>query len=94
MKYRTVRLGAVTVRFNSYWADRNGTHIQPVDKSQVDVLCIYCPDNDACYSIRPADHVGSVSLRITPSRNNQTVGVFVASKFQLMPADRFTRAES
>ena len=71
VKYRSARGGAVTVKFRSTWADRNGTHTTPLDKDAIDTVCIYCPETDECYYVRPAAHGASVTLRITPSRNGQ-----------------------
>ena len=85
VKYRSERQGAVSVRFRSVWADRHGTHTRPSDKSQVDVLCIYCPETDACYYVRPDDHLRSVTLRVTPSRNGQVHNVHAADRFRRFP---------
>ena len=86
VKYRSTRAGAVTVRFRSTWADRRGTHTVPLDKGEVDVVCIYCPESDACYYLRPQDHGQSVTLRVVPSRNGQQHGVLFASAFRSFPA--------
>ena len=85
VKYRSASTGSLEVRFTSIWSDRHGIHKVPVDKSAIDVLCIYCPDTDQCYYVDPDAHRVSVRLRITPSRNNQTVGVLPADRFRRMP---------
>ncbi len=82
VKYRAARQGAVTVHFRSIWNDRQGTHTKPTDKSTIDVLCIYCPETDACYYVRPVAHRASVTLRITPSKNGQRSGVLDAVEFR------------
>jgi hypothetical protein len=82
VKYRVLRRGAVVVEFASSWADRHGTHRVPMDKSEVDVVCVYCPDVDACFYVRPQEHSTSVTLRVTPSRNGQVIGVLPASQFR------------
>jgi hypothetical protein len=82
VKYRTARAGAITVHFRSVWNDRQGTHTRPTDKSAIDVVCIYCPETDACYYIRPSAHRASVTLRIAPSRNGQRNGVIDALAFR------------
>jgi hypothetical protein len=82
VKYRSARAGAIKVQFRSMWADRNGTHTTPTDKSAIDVICVYCPDTDDCYYVRPTDHAGSVTLRISPSKNNQQAGVLDANGFR------------
>ena len=28
------------------WADRNGTHMTPMDKGAIDTVCIYYPETD------------------------------------------------
>lgn len=85
VKYRSVRSGAISVEFRSVWADRHGTHMKPSDKSEVDVICIYCPDTDECYYVRPSDYRQSVSLRVTPARNGQVTGVLLAADFRVFP---------
>ena len=85
VKYRSARAGAVTVKFRSMWADRNGTHPTPMDKGAIDAVCIYCPETDQCYYIRPDAHGASVTLRITPSRNGQHAGVLQADAFRDLP---------
>lgn len=87
VKYRTARTGSISVHFRSVWADRHGTHIKQADKSEVDVTCIYCPETDACYYLRPADFGQSVTLRVTPSRNGQLSRVLQAERFRSFPTD-------
>ena len=82
VKYRTARGGAVTVKFRSTWADRNGTHTKPTDKNAIDTVCIYCPDSDERYYVHPAAHDASVTLRISPSKNGQLSGVLNAAAFR------------
>lgn len=86
VKYRSsARLGTVSVQFRSVWADRHGTHMKPSDKAEVDVLCIYCPETDSCYYLRPQDHGKSVTLRVAPSKNGQERGVMLAADFRRFP---------
>jgi hypothetical protein len=85
VKYRSARAGAVIVKFRSTWADRTGTHMTPLDKDAIDIMCIYCPDTDECYYIRPDTHGASVTLRIRPSKNNQQAGVLDAAAFRDLP---------
>jgi hypothetical protein len=92
VKYRSARTGSISVQFRSVWADRNGTHMNPSDKSEVDVVCIYCPETDECYYLRPADHRQSVSLRVTPSKNGQQRGVLPAEMYRDIPAEGTARS--
>ncbi len=85
VKYRSVRNGTVSVAFKSNWNDRHGTHERRMDKAAIDIVCIYCPDTDECYYLRPADHRHTVALRVSPTKNGQRVGVLDASRFRLIP---------
>ena len=67
------------------WADRHGTHVKPSDKAEVDVLCIYCPETDACYYLRPSDYRQSVTLRVMPAKNGQERNVLQADAFRAFP---------
>jgi hypothetical protein len=86
VKYRSARKGSVTVMFRSSWADRNGTHVTQLDKSAIDAVCIYCPETDECYYVRPDAHGASVTLRIAPSKNGQQAGVLDAAAFRALPS--------
>ncbi|MHC9295791.1 group I intron-associated PD-(D/E)XK endonuclease [Mycobacterium sp. LTG2003] len=86
VKYRSARAGAITVKFASTWADRNGTHISLIDRESIDLVCIYCPETDECYYVRPASHGYSVTLRIAPSKNGQRRGVLDAAAFRVLPS--------
>jgi hypothetical protein len=54
----------------------------PMDKGTIDIVCIYCPETDECYYVRPDAHGTSVTLRIVPSRNGQQAGVLDAAAFR------------
>jgi len=77
--------GRVIVGFSSKWTDRHGVHAKAMDKEEVDLVCIYCPDTDECYYVRPSDFRGSVSLRVTPALNRQQMGVLPATDFRELP---------
>ena len=85
VKYRAVTGGRVIVGFSSKWTDRHGVHAKAMDKEEVDLVCIYCPDTDECYYVRPSDFRGSVSLRVTPALNRQQMGVLPATDFRELP---------
>ncbi len=86
VKYRALdRFGKVGVKFSTSWADRHGTHTSPIDKDEVDLYCIYCPDTDECYYLRPADFGSNASLRVRTPKNGQTKGVHFAAEFRRAP---------
>lgn len=88
VKYRSSRAGAIKVQFRSTLVDRNGTHVTPMDKDAIDTICIYCPETDECYYVRPDEHGTSVTLRVEPSKNCQQAGVLHASAFRELPRSR------
>lgn len=85
VKYRTASAGKLYVKFSSVWSDRHGTHIQPIEKSAIDVVCVYCPDTDLCYYLDPGDFRAGVTLRVTAARNGQKRGVRDARGFLDFP---------
>jgi hypothetical protein len=85
VKYRAAVNGCIYVPFKSSWADRHGVHTLKMDKSSVDVVCVYCPDTRRCYYIDPRRFPGSVSLRLAPARNGQSKRVFYAEQFTEIP---------
>jgi hypothetical protein len=70
VKYRAVNnAGVIAVPFKTSWADKNGTHEQYINKNEIDIFCVYCPDTDECYYFRPKDFRKGVNLRINPPKN-------------------------
>jgi hypothetical protein len=86
VKYRAVdRLGKIEVKFSTCWADKNGTHTVPVDKSEIDIYCIYCPDTDECYYLEPGQFGANASLRVEAPKNGQRKGINFAADFRRAP---------
>ncbi len=86
VKYRSLdRFGKVDAKFSTSWTDKNGTHMSPIDKDEVDIYCIYCPDTDECYYLRPLDFGSNVSLRVETPKNGQAKGINFASDFRRVP---------
>ncbi|WP_041070289.1 group I intron-associated PD-(D/E)XK endonuclease [Thiolapillus brandeum] len=86
VKYKSVdRTGSMTVHFRSSWTDKNGTHMRQVDKDEVDLYCIYCPDTDECYYLDPKNYNRSVTLRVEAPKNNQARNVKLARDFRRVP---------
>ena len=85
VKYRRAVNGSVQIRLENWWADRNGSHSKPIDKSQVDVFCVYCPDTDKCYYFKPEIAKTYFSLRIETPKNNQSKNINFAEDFARVP---------
>ena len=54
VKYRSAIGGKLHINFRSVWSDQHGIHTIPIDKTQVDLYCIYCPETDQCYYFNPS----------------------------------------
>ena len=47
IKYRKLdETGKLNIKFSTCWTDKYGTHTVPINKDEVDLFCIYCPDTD------------------------------------------------
>jgi hypothetical protein len=85
VKYRKAVKGALLVNLINWWSDKNGCHGKQVDKAQVDVFCVYCPDTDKCYYFSAVEVNVSVSLRIDTPKNNQSKNVRFADDYTGVP---------
>jgi hypothetical protein len=86
VKYKSLdKTGALTVHFRSSWADRHGTQMRQVDKGEIDLYCVYCPDTDDCYYFDPKRFNRSVTLRVKASKNNQSCNIKLAADFRRVP---------
>lgn len=85
VKYRTATSGKIAVMFKSTWSDKNGVHSLPVDKTEIDLYAVYCPDTDLCYYFNPSDYKTGITLRIDPPKNNQKAGVNMAENYTRVP---------
>ena len=86
VKYRALgKNGALDVKFATCWADRHGNHSVPIDKKEVDLYCIYCPDTGECYYLEPRKFGSTVTLRVKSPKNCQAKLVNFASAFRRAP---------
>lgn len=85
VKYRQAVNGSIQIRMINWWADKNGSHGKQIDKEQVDVFCVYCPDTDKCYYFKPENVNGYFSIRIDAAKNNQSKKVNFADDFIGVP---------
>jgi len=81
VKYRKASEGTVDIQFKSVYSDSRGSHSEFTDKSCIDLMAIYCPDTQKVYYINPSNFNLAVSLRISPTKNNQTKGILFADSY-------------
>jgi PD-(D/E)XK nuclease superfamily protein len=86
VKYRAARDGVISVPLSTCWADRHGVHTVPIDRDEVDLFCIYCPDTDRCYYVDTRTCPPTVRLRIGEPRNAQRKGIRWARDHEDLPA--------
>ncbi len=85
VKYRRAVNGAIQIKVINWWADKNGSHGKQIDKSQIDVFCVYCPDTDKCYYFKPENVGKCFTIRIATPKNNQAKGVNFAEDYTETP---------
>ena len=77
--------GKIDVKFSTCWTDRSGTHTVPVDKTGIDLFCVYCPDTDECYYLKPGEFGSNATLRVEAPKNRQAKLVKFASDYRRVP---------
>ncbi|WP_367281883.1 group I intron-associated PD-(D/E)XK endonuclease [Tunicatimonas pelagia] len=77
--------GTISVRFQSSWSDRNGTHIVDWKKDSLDLVAVYCPETDVCYYFDHTQFGKTITLRVETSKNNQARGINRADDYLRVP---------
>lgn len=85
VKARSVLNNSIRLSFRSSWADKYGTHTKYVDKSQIDLYCIYCLDNDKCYYLDPRRFKKNVHLRFGSIKSRVYKNMHMADQFLNIP---------
>ena len=81
VKYRAAVKGKVTVPFRTSYSDSKGVHTKKVNKDFIDIVAIYCPNTNKVYYCNPKEFGEGITLRVEPSKNNQSKGVFFAENY-------------
>ncbi|MGE7883435.1 group I intron-associated PD-(D/E)XK endonuclease [Bacillus sp. NPDC094077] len=77
--------GILEVRFRSSYSTANGVITKEVNKGEIDVYCIYCPQTDLCYYFDPKSFNKSASLRVDSPKNLQEKKVNSANDYREIP---------
>ncbi|MBT2754544.1 hypothetical protein J7E71_01120 [Mesobacillus foraminis] len=86
VKYRELnRKGFLEVRFRSSYSTSHGIVTKMVDKKEIDIYCIYCPQTDECYYFDPKIFHHSINLRVEAPKNNQLQNVKYARDYREVP---------
>ncbi|MGE6515339.1 group I intron-associated PD-(D/E)XK endonuclease [Lysinibacillus sphaericus] len=72
VKYREVSSKEILeIRFRSVYSNTKGIVSTDVNKDEIDVYCVYCPNTDECYYCNPKKlHNKSLNLRVEIPKNN------------------------
>ena len=86
VKYRSLsEKGTLDISLKQAWIDRQGTHSKEVNKEEIDLFAVYCPETNECYYFTPTAVNVYVSLRINNSKNNQQRNVKLAADYRRVP---------
>ena len=86
VKYRELTSrGLLEIRFRSSYCNTKGIVTSVVDKNEIDVYCVYCPQTDECYYFDPKRFDKSLSLRVEAPRNSQVHNVKFAKDYREVP---------
>ena len=77
--------GILEVRFRSSYSTASGVATKEVNKEEIDVYCVYCPQTDCCYYFNPKLFSKSISLRVDSPKNKQEKKVNFASDYREIP---------
>ncbi len=85
VKYVTAKNGVIKADFRSRWSDSHGAYVKAPDKSEVDLYCIYCPETNRCYYVRPEEIGKGITLRLE-SPKIKAKNIRIAHDYQNIPA--------
>lgn len=86
VKYRSLnRRGALEVVFRNTYCNSQGIVKKEVDKANIDVYALYCPETDKVYYFDPKNHNKSITLRVDMPRNRQNLNINFAENFRRVP---------
>lgn len=86
VKYRSVNSkGFLFVRFSSSYSTSKGCREKPVDKKEIDLYSVFCPDTDKCYYFDPKKFKSTVNIRINKTLNNQSEKINFAEDYLMIP---------
>ncbi|MCT4784722.1 group I intron-associated PD-(D/E)XK endonuclease [Exiguobacterium aestuarii] len=86
VKYRELNTnGVLNVRFRSSYSTASGVQTRFINKDEIDVYCVYCPQTDTCYYFEPNLFEKSISLRVKTPKNNQKQNILFADDYREVP---------
>lgn len=79
--------GCLSMRARSSYITKGKAVSVPIDKNAIDVLAIYCIDNDTCYYLNPNEFNKALYLRVDdPVNATPSSKIKLASNYQQFPS--------
>jgi len=95
VRYRTLgRFGSLNVSLRRSWCDSHGVHTERLPLDEIDLICVYCPETDACYYFNPVGMTETVYLRLRPARNGRKAGLHFAEDYRFVPPCRLAGSDN
>ena len=86
VKYRNLNIkGVLEIPFRNSYSTSKGVTTKAINKQEIDLFAVYCPQTDACYYFDPSLFNKFVALRVETSRNAQQKGIHFAANFRKVP---------
>ncbi|MEO0790083.1 MAG: group I intron-associated PD-(D/E)XK endonuclease [Bacteroidota bacterium] len=86
VKYRQVnKKGNLEIIFRNTYSYAGGSVVKEVDKDEIDLYAVYCPETDEVYYFDPKLFRKSINLRVSTPANNQQKGIHFAADFREVP---------
>lgn len=86
VKYRNLKKsGVLEIPFRSSYSTAKGVKTAAVDKSQIDIYAVFCPDTNECYYFNPQSFNKSLTLRVKAPLNHQNHGINLVEDFREVP---------
>ena len=87
VKYRTVVDDCVEVKFRSSWNDKNGCHVQQIDKLDIDLICVFINETNKCYYVDPKKFNTGIKLRVRESKNKHSESHYIENFLEIPVLD-------
>lgn len=91
IRYRSLSEdGSLRVSLKGCWADRHGVHTTFLNRDEVDLICVYCPETDMCYYFKTdIRNRAAFWLRVRPTNKRQyrSASVHHAENYRRVPEE-------
>ncbi len=85
-KYRNLKKsGVLEIPFRNSYSTAKGVKTAAVNKDEIDVYAVYCPDTNECYYFKPQSFNKSLTLRVKTPLNHQQNRIRLVEHFREVP---------